>query len=115
MSVHPNGGMQIVTSLSTTHSDACLTRVGKRHKQQAKTPWQHRRVGGRTASGIRAHDPSCVRLYPLWQHIKDLIWTTLLIGTGVSAFTTGTCGSYLPSLCFRGSAQPPSAGYSSLS
>ena len=78
-----------MTSLSTTHSDACLTRVGKRHKQQAKTPWQHRRVGGRTASGIRAHDPSCVRLSPLWQQIKDLIWTTLLIGTGVSAFTTG--------------------------
>jgi hypothetical protein len=78
-----------VTPLSTTHSDVCLTRVSKRHKQQAKTRWQQRRVGGRTASGIKAHDPSCVRLSPLWQHIKDLIWTTLLIGTGVSAFTTG--------------------------
>ena len=78
-----------MTPLSTTHSDASLTTVSTRHKQQAKTLWQDRRVGGRAVSGIRVHDPSCIRLSSLWQHIKDLIWTTLLVGTGVSAFTTG--------------------------
>lgn len=67
MSFRPNEGMQIVTSPSRTHSDA----------------------GGSTASGIGANDQSSFCLAGPWLHIRDLVWTTLLIGTGMSAFTTG--------------------------
>jgi hypothetical protein len=67
MSFHPNGGTQIVTSLSRTHSD----------------------VGNRTASEIGDEGQSSFCLPGPWLHIRDLVWTTLLIGTGVSAFTTG--------------------------
>jgi len=36
----------------------------------------------------QAHDQPCFNLSRLWLQIRDLVWTTSLIGIGVSAFTT---------------------------
>src|SRR3954471_12326187 len=63
--------------------------VGEKHTQQAKRTQQQPRVVGNTSRGIRAPDQSCFYLSRLWLQIRDLVWTTSLIGTGVSAFTTG--------------------------
>jgi hypothetical protein len=46
-------------------------------------------VGGSTTGGVRTDDQSCFCLSELGKHIGDLAWNTFLIGTGVSAFTTG--------------------------
>jgi hypothetical protein len=78
-----------VTSPSTTHPNACLSMVSEKHTRQAKTTRQKRSVVGSTTGGIRAYDQSGSCLWALWPHIRDLVWTTLLIGSGVSAFTTG--------------------------
>ena len=63
--------------------------VGEKHTQQAKRTQQQPRVVGNRSRGIRAPDQSCFYLSRLWLCIRDLVWTTTLIGTGVSAFTTG--------------------------
>jgi hypothetical protein len=60
-------GIKIVMSPSKTYSDA----------------------GNSMASGIGANDQFGFCLSSPWLHIRDLVWTTLLIGAGVSAFTTG--------------------------
>jgi hypothetical protein len=104
-----------VISPATTHTDACLSMLSEKHKQQAKTIWQLRGLFGSTIIWMRVDDQSRCGLSRQWLHIRDLAWTTLLIGTGVSAFTTGDLW-VLPSivvlLC---AAQPNSGGYSSLS
>ena len=68
--------MQIVTLPSKTHSDA----------------------GNSMASGIGANDQFNFCLSGPWLHIRDLVSTTLLIGTGVSAFTTGNMWAIPPIL-----------------
>src|ERR1700747_233540 len=79
--------MQIVTS-PTTHSElGSMER--KKHSPRAKATLQSRSVGGSASGGGRAHDQSCFCLSELRKHIRDLAWNTFLIGTGVSAFTTG--------------------------
>jgi hypothetical protein len=104
-----------VTSASTTHPDACLSMLREKHTQQAKTTSQLRRFVGSTTIGMRVHDQSCFGLAERWLHIRDLARTTLLIGAGVSAFTTGdlwVLPSIMVLLC---AARPYSGGYSSLS
>jgi len=86
MSVRPNGGMQIVTTPSATHSDPWLSMQSQMHTQGAKTTPKQRSPGRATT---RADDQSRFCPLRLRLYIRELAWITSLIGAGVSAFTTG--------------------------
>jgi hypothetical protein len=104
-----------VTLPSTAYPDACLSMLSEKHTQQAETPWQLRHFCQQHEQWDQVHDQSCFALSGRWLHIRDLARTTLLIGTGVSALTTGdlwVLPSIMVLLC---AAQPHSGGCSSVS
>ena len=86
-----------MTSPSANQSDPWLSMVGQMNRQRAKTTPKQRSPGGTTTNGLKTDEQLCFRLSKLRLYIRDLGWISLLIGAGLSAFTTGDMW-VLPSL-----------------
>jgi len=89
-----------VTSPSATQSDPWPSMQSQMHTQGAKTTAKQTSPGGTMTSGFRTDDQSRFCLSKLRLYITDLGWITLLIGAGVSGFTTRDVWFYLSSWCF---------------